>query len=532
VTNENLDDLPTRAPGHVSETKSRIVVRALLTDPYFLVRSEEERDYGVDFVAEILENGTPSNWHVHIQVKSVSCDANADGSISRSVARTNLNYLLRAPASLYVIYNSKTKILMYRWAEDVLGDCRASGKSWKDQASITVRCRDVLDGPAVVEINRKLSGYFRAASEMRAQNPSHEAILRQMDEIASAQSEQNGIAAILTREASVHFQRGQESGARTEFKLAATNLRDALRLADHDQVLRTRISVVLGGVLIFLGDMLEAEAVLTSVLPDLEASGDCEFTAFALGNLGLARLFQERPAEAGALLERAIGYFELNDNHYDLARTYQLLAQSSLIEGDLRQACRYLDGFTASIEHVEPLAAVPLLSAAWGTRGNMELGLYKERGDEQFLEAAKCSFSQSFEIASSCGTLYTILLARASLAQCTWFDNQLEKARLEHLNIASAAGEYVTIELDALYNAALILFEMDRAPDACAELEALRPRYAILGAEGTVEKIDQTVAASHAKSEMEKNGGGKTGRNAPCPCGSGKKYKRCCWTSG
>ena len=21
----------------------------------------------------------------------------------------------------------------------------------------------------------------------------------------------------------------------------------------------------------------------------------------------------------------------------------------------------------------------------------------------------------------------------------------------------------------------------------------------------------------------------KTGRNAPCPCGSGKKYKRCCW---
>ena len=23
-------------------------------------------------------------------------------------------------------------------------------------------------------------------------------------------------------------------------------------------------------------------------------------------------------------------------------------------------------------------------------------------------------------------------------------------------------------------------------------------------------------------------GGGKIGRNAPCPCGSGKKYKRCC----
>lgn len=21
----------------------------------------------------------------------------------------------------------------------------------------------------------------------------------------------------------------------------------------------------------------------------------------------------------------------------------------------------------------------------------------------------------------------------------------------------------------------------------------------------------------------------KIGRNAPCPCGSGKKYKKCCW---
>ncbi|MFN4197385.1 MAG: SEC-C metal-binding domain-containing protein, partial [Caldimicrobium sp.] len=23
--------------------------------------------------------------------------------------------------------------------------------------------------------------------------------------------------------------------------------------------------------------------------------------------------------------------------------------------------------------------------------------------------------------------------------------------------------------------------------------------------------------------------GGKVGRNDPCPCGSGKKYKKCCW---
>jgi uncharacterized protein YchJ len=28
------------------------------------------------------------------------------------------------------------------------------------------------------------------------------------------------------------------------------------------------------------------------------------------------------------------------------------------------------------------------------------------------------------------------------------------------------------------------------------------------------------------------NEGGKVGRNEPCPCGSGKKYKKCCGTHG
>ena len=28
---------------------------------------------------------------------------------------------------------------------------------------------------------------------------------------------------------------------------------------------------------------------------------------------------------------------------------------------------------------------------------------------------------------------------------------------------------------------------------------------------------------------MRKQGGGKIGRNEPCPCGSGKKFKACCF---
>ena len=39
------------------------------------------------------------------------------------------------------------------------------------------------------------------------------------------------------------------------------------------------------------------------------------------------------------------------------------------------------------------------------------------------------------------------------------------------------------------------------------------------------EGAGKTVASSHPKRSAERS---KVGRNAPCPCGSGKKYKHCC----
>ena len=36
------------------------------------------------------------------------------------------------------------------------------------------------------------------------------------------------------------------------------------------------------------------------------------------------------------------------------------------------------------------------------------------------------------------------------------------------------------------------------------------------------------VDGQHVKPVQVKRAGAKVGRNAPCPCGSGKKYKKCC----
>ena len=43
--------------------------------------------------------------------------------------------------------------------------------------------------------------------------------------------------------------------------------------------------------------------------------------------------------------------------------------------------------------------------------------------------------------------------------------------------------------------------------------------------------IESTQSAD-AKSEPIRNRGAKVGRNDPCPCGSGKKYKVCCMRKG
>jgi uncharacterized protein len=46
------------------------------------------------------------------------------------------------------------------------------------------------------------------------------------------------------------------------------------------------------------------------------------------------------------------------------------------------------------------------------------------------------------------------------------------------------------------------------------------------------DRIEQARMAAEAHSRPYERSGPKIGRNDPCPCGSGKKYKRCCGGSG
>ena len=74
------------------------------------------------------------------------------------------------------------------------------------------------------------------------------------------------------------------------------------------------------------------------------------------------------------------------------------------------------------------------------------------------------------------------------------------------------------IEVDVVQK--LYTIEMARE-EAVAEMEMQRrPQRIVLSHGGDGE--------AQARATPVKRQGSKVGRNDPCPCGSGKKYKRCC----
>ena len=64
--------------------------------------------------------------------------------------------------------------------------------------------------------------------------------------------------------------------------------------------------------------------------------------------------------------------------------------------------------------------------------------------------------------------------------------------------------------------------------DKSNQLENVHYQHADFDADATAEEmLAPTAHAEHSKSEPIAHQGLKIGRNDPCPCGSGKKYKQC-----
>ena len=157
----HLDDLPKRDRNSQIQEQSETAFQTAISGCDEFVVQLDKKDYGTDYVIEARDAGVRTNVRVHVQLKGTGREKNADGSISVSIDRTNLNYLLMQPYSIYVCCHMPSKHLLVRSADDVLREYEHSGKCWGNQKTVTVKFKADFDH----DFQRTLKKYVVACAK-------------------------------------------------------------------------------------------------------------------------------------------------------------------------------------------------------------------------------------------------------------------------------------------------------------------------------------------------------------------------------
>jgi hypothetical protein len=80
-----------------------------------------------------------TNLRIHVQLKGTNLAANADESVSISVRRENLNYLLAQAYSIYICYHAPSGKLLVQSAENVFREYEHKDKQWRIQNFVTIK---------------------------------------------------------------------------------------------------------------------------------------------------------------------------------------------------------------------------------------------------------------------------------------------------------------------------------------------------------------------------------------------------------
>lgn len=148
-----LDDLPKRDQNHVHDTMAKTAFEAFIASSgVVLKQSSDDNDYGTDYQLEIMHDGMATNVRLQVQLKGTAAGFNTDGSVSISVKRSNLNYLLMSPGSLYVCLHIPTNTLKVTSAQSVLTRYQNMRPSWQSQKSVTVNFAEDLTIQHLIKI--------------------------------------------------------------------------------------------------------------------------------------------------------------------------------------------------------------------------------------------------------------------------------------------------------------------------------------------------------------------------------------------
>jgi tetratricopeptide (TPR) repeat protein len=162
-----LNELPKRAATHELDDVAQGAFEAALGTALFFVQQKDRRDYGTDYQLEAQSGGQTTNLRVHVQLKGTDRDATAEGTLSVVVDRTNLNYLLAQPHSIYVYFHRPSGRLLARYATDVFQEYERRGTPWQHQDTITVLFAEPFDKPFQLRLRDVVVAGGRTARDER-----------------------------------------------------------------------------------------------------------------------------------------------------------------------------------------------------------------------------------------------------------------------------------------------------------------------------------------------------------------------------
>ncbi len=95
---------------------------------------------------------------------------------------------------------------------------------------------------------------------------------------------------------------------------------------------------------------------------------------------------------------------------------------------------------------------------------------------------------------------------------------------ITHIQVVTPESAHTSVTRNVTYSGPT---DPSEAPSALAQAAAAAAGVPLAGARSTT-AADTGGKAATGTATLVRSAGEKTGRNAPCPCGSGKKYKLCC----
>ena len=142
---DHLDDLPKRNGNHATARKAEAAFQNIISRSTCLIlQASDSDDYGTDCQIEVIDRESATNVRIHVQLKGTNRAANADGTVSVEIRRSNLNYLIMQPHSFFVCYHVPSEQLFFCVADAVMRRYDHKDENWSQQQSLTVVFSEVL----------------------------------------------------------------------------------------------------------------------------------------------------------------------------------------------------------------------------------------------------------------------------------------------------------------------------------------------------------------------------------------------------